>query len=209
MTSDSNSWRWSSTGTTSAGGFQNWKWNDPDNYNAEEMCVFTQNGSTSGLKEYIVINSSKTWSDSQSYCRQHYHDLATIESSAENQAVTDILPVGAYVWIGLYRRPFRWSDGSPSTYRRWRMNEPTMNMGWRNVLRWKQTLCGMMSHKSSIVRTKLTFQTTAAGLSESVRDSLLKALQNHFGSGFSLTWTVQPTKEEKKDEKEMLPCPAK
>uniref|UniRef100_A0A8C6SM40 C-type lectin domain-containing protein n=1 Tax=Neogobius melanostomus TaxID=47308 RepID=A0A8C6SM40_9GOBI len=44
MTSDSNSWRWSATGTTSPGGFQNWASGDPDNYNAIEHCVFIKNG---------------------------------------------------------------------------------------------------------------------------------------------------------------------
>uniref|UniRef100_A0A3B4AA24 C-type lectin domain-containing protein n=1 Tax=Periophthalmus magnuspinnatus TaxID=409849 RepID=A0A3B4AA24_9GOBI len=44
MTSDSNSWRWSSTGTTSPGGYQNWPSNDPNNYGAKELCVYIQNG---------------------------------------------------------------------------------------------------------------------------------------------------------------------
>uniref|UniRef100_A0AAV2LW09 C-type lectin domain-containing protein n=1 Tax=Knipowitschia caucasica TaxID=637954 RepID=A0AAV2LW09_KNICA len=98
MTSESNSWRWSSTGTTSPGQYQNWN-----------------NVQPSGLKEYFRITSLKSWSDSQSYCRQNYQDLATIQTSAENQAVKDLLPSSSsIVWIGLYRVSWRWSDGSPN-----------------------------------------------------------------------------------------------
>uniref|UniRef100_A0AAV2LW08 C-type lectin domain-containing protein n=1 Tax=Knipowitschia caucasica TaxID=637954 RepID=A0AAV2LW08_KNICA len=108
MTSESNSWRWSSTGTTSPGQYQNWN-----------------NVQPSGLKEYFRITSLKSWSDSQSYCRQNYQDLATIQTSAETQAVKDLLPSSSsIVWIGLYRVSWRWSDGSPSAFRSWSTGEP-------------------------------------------------------------------------------------
>ncbi|KAK7883844.1 hypothetical protein WMY93_026967 [Mugilogobius chulae] len=143
MTSDSNSWRWSSTGTTSPGGYQNWASTEPNNYDGVELCVYVKNGEwfdgicallfeffcynvqPSGLKEYFLITTPKNWSDSQSYCRQHYHDLAMIESSAENQAVTAFLSTPTTnIWIGLYRVAWKWSNGSPSTYRKWRSGEP-------------------------------------------------------------------------------------
>ncbi|KAK7883869.1 hypothetical protein WMY93_026992 [Mugilogobius chulae] len=89
MTSDSNSWRWSSTGITNPG------------------------VQPSGLKEYFLVTTPMNWSDSQTYCRQYYHDLATIESSTENQAVTNLLS-STSVWIGLYRVAWRWSNGSPA-----------------------------------------------------------------------------------------------
>ncbi|KAK7883842.1 hypothetical protein WMY93_026965 [Mugilogobius chulae] len=114
MTSDSNSWRWSSTGTTNPGGYQNWGSSDPNNAGGKELCVVIVQ--PSGLKEYFLITLPKTWSNSQSYCRQYYHDLATIENSTENQAVTSLLPSStSTVWIGLYRIPWRclqmtWSD---------------------------------------------------------------------------------------------------
>ncbi|XP_055021654.1 C-type mannose receptor 2-like [Boleophthalmus pectinirostris] len=146
MTSDSNSWRWSSTGTTSPGGYQNWAPGDPNNYAGKELCIFIQNGlwrdmsctssykffcytvQPSGLKDYILITTPMTWTNAQSYCRQNHHDLAMIESSAENQAVTNLLPsTTAYVWIGLYRVPWRWSNGSPSTYTKWASGEPNNN----------------------------------------------------------------------------------
>uniref|UniRef100_A0AAV2LW18 C-type lectin domain-containing protein n=1 Tax=Knipowitschia caucasica TaxID=637954 RepID=A0AAV2LW18_KNICA len=61
----------------------------------------------------------------ESYCRQNYHDLATIQTSAENQAVKDLLTSStSIVWIGLYRVSWRWSDGSPSTFRSWLTGEP-------------------------------------------------------------------------------------
>uniref|UniRef100_A0A8C6UND1 C-type lectin domain-containing protein n=1 Tax=Neogobius melanostomus TaxID=47308 RepID=A0A8C6UND1_9GOBI len=80
----------------------------------------------SGTKNYILIRTAMTWTSAQAYCRQHYHDLAMIENSAENQAVTDLLPsTTTSVWIGLYRTPWRWSDGNPSTYKKWLSGQPS------------------------------------------------------------------------------------
>uniref|UniRef100_A0A3B4A3R0 C-type lectin domain-containing protein n=1 Tax=Periophthalmus magnuspinnatus TaxID=409849 RepID=A0A3B4A3R0_9GOBI len=81
---------------------------------------------SSGIKQYHLINTLKNWADAQTYCRQYHVDLAMIESATENQEVLNILlenPTAA--WIGLYRQPYRWSDGSNSTFRRWDSNQPS------------------------------------------------------------------------------------
>ncbi|KAK7883870.1 hypothetical protein WMY93_026993 [Mugilogobius chulae] len=126
MTSDSNSWRWSSTGTTNPGGYQNWASGEPNNYGGKQLCVFIQKVYGRIKAVPYPYNSFVT----MSYCRQHYHDLATIESSAENQAVTNLLSTTTTsVWIGLYRVAWRWSNGSPSTYRKWKTGEPNNDYG--------------------------------------------------------------------------------
>uniref|UniRef100_A0A8C6SPJ4 C-type lectin domain-containing protein n=1 Tax=Neogobius melanostomus TaxID=47308 RepID=A0A8C6SPJ4_9GOBI len=87
--------------------------------------LWSGEGECGTVFNYTLINTAMNWTSAQAYCRQHYHDLATIENSAENQAVTDFLPATtSFVWIGLYRTPWRWSDGSPSTYSNWSPGEP-------------------------------------------------------------------------------------
>uniref|UniRef100_A0A3B4AA29 C-type lectin domain-containing protein n=1 Tax=Periophthalmus magnuspinnatus TaxID=409849 RepID=A0A3B4AA29_9GOBI len=105
------------------------------------------------LKEYILITTPMTWYNSQSYCRQHYHDLAMIETSAENQAVTNLLSTTTTsVWIGLYRTPWRWSNGSTSTYRKWSTGEPNNNGGSEfcgsqsSSLEWNDAACTILGY---------------------------------------------------------------
>uniref|UniRef100_A0AAV2LVP7 C-type lectin domain-containing protein n=1 Tax=Knipowitschia caucasica TaxID=637954 RepID=A0AAV2LVP7_KNICA len=163
MTSESNSWRWSSIGTTSPGQYQNWYPGDPQNA-----------VQPSGLKEYFLIEIGKTRSDSQSYCRQKYQDLATIQTPSENQAVKDLLPSStSIVWIGLYRVSWRWSDGSPSTFRSWSPANP-----------------------NAISRTqiKITLRTTANMSEKEIIDTFLQALGDGLGLGFSVRWHRLPTR---------------
>lgn len=41
---DSNSWKWSATGTTSATPYENWKSGEPDYFNGKQKCGAIQNG---------------------------------------------------------------------------------------------------------------------------------------------------------------------
>uniref|UniRef100_A0A3B4AKV3 C-type lectin domain-containing protein n=1 Tax=Periophthalmus magnuspinnatus TaxID=409849 RepID=A0A3B4AKV3_9GOBI len=88
------------------------------------------------LYEYTLINIALNWTEAQQYCRQHYTDLATfwslgdhhtdlamIEDETEDSAVSSLYP-GAHVWIGLYREPWRWSDGSHSNFTNWYSTAP-------------------------------------------------------------------------------------
>uniref|UniRef100_A0A3B3ZFS9 C-type lectin domain-containing protein n=1 Tax=Periophthalmus magnuspinnatus TaxID=409849 RepID=A0A3B3ZFS9_9GOBI len=76
-----------------------------------------------GQKNYTLVNIRMTWEDARSYCRQHYTDLAMIEDETEDSAVSSLYP-GAHVWIGLYREPWRWSDGSHSNFTNWQSTSP-------------------------------------------------------------------------------------
>uniref|UniRef100_A0A667X6G2 C-type lectin domain-containing protein n=1 Tax=Myripristis murdjan TaxID=586833 RepID=A0A667X6G2_9TELE len=77
-----------------------------------------------------------TWSEAQSYCRQHYTDLATVSSEEDVAKLNDA--VGSYreghVWIGLYDdiNNWRWSLQNKSYYgegeaefRMWASSEPS------------------------------------------------------------------------------------
>ncbi|CAL9687266.1 unnamed protein product [Knipowitschia caucasica] len=142
MTNASNAWRWSVTGATSPGGFQNWTLTGPDNAVGNEECVLLQSYTwrdhyctdnaqclcfevLSGVKHFTLVNDrSRTWPACQSICRQNYQDLAKIESAAENQAAMATLSQVLNAWIGLYRQMWLWSDLSNSSFRNWIPGSP-------------------------------------------------------------------------------------
>uniref|UniRef100_A0A3B3ZYG3 C-type lectin domain-containing protein n=1 Tax=Periophthalmus magnuspinnatus TaxID=409849 RepID=A0A3B3ZYG3_9GOBI len=84
----------------------------------KEFCPFTA-GHT---KQYHYIATALTWAEAVLYCRQHYTDLAMIESSSENTMMTSVFATSGsyYTWIGLYRETLGiWSDGTSLTFTRW------------------------------------------------------------------------------------------
>ncbi|XP_074538398.1 putative C-type lectin domain family 20 member A [Halichoeres trimaculatus] len=67
-----------------------------------------------------------TWTDAQTYCRQKYTDLATVENTEEMDQLKSSVPAhrhNGYVWMGLYSNiHWKWSDGYTGTgshYREW------------------------------------------------------------------------------------------
>ena len=73
---------------------------------------------------FVLTNTTMTWTEAQSHCREHYTDLASVRNEEENQKVKDLKPAGQKVWIGLFRVPWKWSDGSNSSFRYWSTSEP-------------------------------------------------------------------------------------
>ncbi|XP_029913818.1 C-type lectin domain family 10 member A-like [Myripristis murdjan] len=68
-------------------------------------------------RQYHLIETSMTWSEAQSYCRQHYTDLATVSSEEDVAKLNDA--VGSHrSWIGLYDdiNSWRWSLQNKSYY---------------------------------------------------------------------------------------------
>ncbi|KAJ0064700.1 hypothetical protein NL108_011910, partial [Boleophthalmus pectinirostris] len=76
-----------------------------------------------GSKEYILVKSLRTWWEALDYCRNHYVDLAVIEDASELATVSNMIG-HHWVWIGLSRQPFRWSDNRISYFRNWISGEP-------------------------------------------------------------------------------------
>uniref|UniRef100_A0A8C7XM47 C-type lectin domain-containing protein n=1 Tax=Oryzias sinensis TaxID=183150 RepID=A0A8C7XM47_9TELE len=73
---------------------------------------------------FVHINTLMTWPVAQSYCREHYTDLASVRNSAENQKIMDLKPAGEDVWIGLAKTSWTWSNGSMTTFQYWSETEP-------------------------------------------------------------------------------------
>uniref|UniRef100_A0A4W6EME5 C-type lectin domain-containing protein n=1 Tax=Lates calcarifer TaxID=8187 RepID=A0A4W6EME5_LATCA len=66
-----------------------------------------------------------TWVDVQSYCREKFIDLATINN---HPGYFEKLRGVKDVWIGLYREPWTlWSDSSNSTFTNWDDKQPNNN----------------------------------------------------------------------------------
>lgn len=64
---------------------------------------------------FIFVNDLKTWSEAQSYCREHYTDLASVRNRTENAQINK-LAQNQIIWIGLYRDSWKWSDGSRTSW---------------------------------------------------------------------------------------------
>lgn len=81
--------------------------------------------------KYHLVQQGKNWSDAQTYCRDNYIDLATVEGNDDmikfqNEAQKQQFSSSA--WIGLYNEPnsWRWSmDNQPlGSFTVWCPGEP-------------------------------------------------------------------------------------
>ncbi|XP_039656971.1 macrophage mannose receptor 1-like [Perca fluviatilis] len=77
---------------------------------------------------FVVGNTSMTWPEAQSYCRDRHTDLASVRNMAEHLKVKDAAE-GNWVWIGLFRDSWKWSDGSTSSFSSWKVGQPDYNNG--------------------------------------------------------------------------------
>ncbi|KAL0994909.1 hypothetical protein UPYG_G00129120 [Umbra pygmaea] len=72
-------------------------------------------GGENATQTFLLVTQGMTWYQAQSYCREHYTDLATVRNQTENQDIINLAQnAGVYytwLWIGLYRNA-TWSDGS-------------------------------------------------------------------------------------------------
>uniref|UniRef100_A0A8C6V3D3 C-type lectin domain-containing protein n=1 Tax=Neogobius melanostomus TaxID=47308 RepID=A0A8C6V3D3_9GOBI len=74
-------------------------------------------------KTFTLVSALMSWEDARIHCRQHYTDLAMIEDEAEFNTVASLYP-SPQVWVGLYREPWRWSDGSQAKFTNWANGQP-------------------------------------------------------------------------------------
>ncbi|RXM98667.1 C-type mannose receptor 2 [Acipenser ruthenus] len=76
------------------------------------------------IRTHVFVETVKTWSDAQSYCREKHTDLATVSSQEEANQLLNI--TGASLgdsWIGLYRddtQNWQWSNSDDVMYSNWR-----------------------------------------------------------------------------------------
>lgn len=71
-------------------------------------------------REYHYVQLLKTWTDAQTYCRENFADLASIETAEDWARVRKIMEsADRFAWIGLHytANSWRWSDQSISSSR--------------------------------------------------------------------------------------------
>ncbi|KAF7710019.1 macrophage mannose receptor 1-like [Silurus meridionalis] len=121
-----NKWLWSFENEQIVN-FTSWNVVDPNNLLGDEWCGFIYlgkwydapcewqlqsvcfDGRENATDRYILITQLKTWYDAQSYCRQKYTDLASARNATENSIIAG-KNLGVFVWFGLCRDPWKWSD---------------------------------------------------------------------------------------------------
>ena len=95
--------------------------------------------SACALHQYHLVPTRLSWTAAQSYCREHFVDLATIDSMEDMQGLINQMKAWSYsghrIWIGLTRdrnvSSWKWSlSGSQfyregeTEYRNWAQPEP-------------------------------------------------------------------------------------
>ncbi|KAA0721442.1 hypothetical protein E1301_Tti022558 [Triplophysa tibetana] len=83
--------------------------------------------STDSSRSYIIDNSTTTWREAQSFCRQYHTDLISVRNQTDNQLIHNIInDTEASVWIGLFSDEWEWewSDNNDSAFRNWRSGQP-------------------------------------------------------------------------------------
>uniref|UniRef100_A0A8C2GX86 C-type lectin domain-containing protein n=1 Tax=Cyprinus carpio TaxID=7962 RepID=A0A8C2GX86_CYPCA len=125
---DINSWRWCYNEESLV--FKNWISGQPDNYYGKDQCAgknynggwldetctysnyfICYDGSANATEKMVLSKTTKTWIDAREYCRQHYTDLAIIRSREDNDEINTLQSsLQVFVWIGLYRDTWKWSD---------------------------------------------------------------------------------------------------
>ncbi|KAL2088204.1 hypothetical protein ACEWY4_017032 [Coilia grayii] len=126
--------------------FRNWHRNEPQETDGEDCAAIVAAweewidhfcGNAPSRYPFICYDSEKpsslitnlthplTWRDAQRYCREKHTDLASVRNQRENdQIVAFTAPANSFVWIGLFRDTWEWSDGSSSSFRHWASVEP-------------------------------------------------------------------------------------
>nr|XP_046273796.1 macrophage mannose receptor 1-like [Scatophagus argus] len=88
--------------------------------------------SSTTIREYHYVKTLKTWAEAQSYCRETFTDLATIDNQDNNKMLLSVLQGdGTYAWIGLYDdlARWKWSLGNELLrndidFRNWNTSQP-------------------------------------------------------------------------------------
>ncbi|KAL7846166.1 hypothetical protein AOLI_G00243580 [Acnodon oligacanthus] len=130
------------TGAVQSRGGQQWV-SLPEDHKLNFICLTYEavcGVSASVPYQYHFVNENKKWTEAQSYCRQTYTDLATINSMEEMKDLSATLIDKArnHVWIGLEKGStgkWQWSLAEGNfhsegvAYRNWSPGEPNNGGG--------------------------------------------------------------------------------
>ncbi|XP_027867240.1 macrophage mannose receptor 1-like [Xiphophorus couchianus] len=137
-------WKWLSGGFYQSEelNFQNWEWSEPNLPWYMPSCgVMDSSGMwydalcennnypvcSNGSEEetgVFFVDAGMSWEEAQSYCREHYTDLAFPTNQSENLYIESWIPKSKYGWIGLYLDTWKWSDGHMYGFQHWAEGKP-------------------------------------------------------------------------------------
>ncbi|XP_017259836.2 macrophage mannose receptor 1 isoform X2 [Kryptolebias marmoratus] len=101
------------------------------------------------VRRFKYMSLMKTWNEAQSYCREEFSDLATIQNSDNITEAKQVAGIPK-VWIGLFNGSWKWSQeenqdiSSSIWYQNWYLNEPQEDncVMFRNDGFWFTKDCG-------------------------------------------------------------------
>ncbi|XP_034534807.1 C-type mannose receptor 2-like [Notolabrus celidotus] len=233
---DVESWRWSLSDPSfydpGEAGFT--RWSAADRVNSRKLCT-TMNmhggwdvaSCTERFKSvccnvtgpnvtFDLIPTDMTWTEAQSYCREHYTDLASVRNMAENQKIQSLVPFLQKAWIGFSRESWKWADGSNSSMRNWNpgLSEPNnlfskescVSADFGNFGKWEDWPCGykraFVCHTAGISKQvfRLSVQKKDPSLDlndPAVTDDILEQIKQKLKDGgldenIKLSWRKQP-----------------
>uniref|UniRef100_A0A3Q3G1K8 C-type lectin domain-containing protein n=1 Tax=Labrus bergylta TaxID=56723 RepID=A0A3Q3G1K8_9LABR len=171
---DVDSWSWSLSDPSfyddGEAEFRQWAGGMPDNIGSREHCttmyfdgLWNDVHCMDNLKSvccdatgsnvtFVLISTDMSWTEAQSYCREHHTDLASVRNLDENQKIKELIPFLQSVWIGLSRETWKWLDGSNSSFRYWNLGfsdpnnlfskEACVSADFGNFGKWEDWPCG-------------------------------------------------------------------
>uniref|UniRef100_A0A3Q3FRU9 C-type lectin domain-containing protein n=1 Tax=Labrus bergylta TaxID=56723 RepID=A0A3Q3FRU9_9LABR len=88
------------------------------------VCAFCAcpRGNNSLNQLYVVTSKKMNWTSAQEHCRTQHTDLASVRNEKESQTIREVVG-NEHVWVGLFRDPWEWSDGSDSSFRFWKAGD--------------------------------------------------------------------------------------
>uniref|UniRef100_A0A3B3WSB8 C-type lectin domain-containing protein n=1 Tax=Poecilia mexicana TaxID=48701 RepID=A0A3B3WSB8_9TELE len=126
----------------------------------KKVLLFDFFGPFSGTNPTFYYSSTKqSWTEAQSFCRQHYTDLASVRHLADNEAVQGLVQRAA--WMGLYRDSWKWADGGNSSFRNWNRDEPNSDQNKDNI---SCMQCVMIETICSQMKTTAELKTWTSGI---------------------------------------------
>ncbi|CAI5638577.1 unnamed protein product [Oreochromis niloticus] len=94
------------------------------------ICILLLLSLSATFSKYVLIDQEMDWPHAQSYCQQHYTDLAPVSNEKDNDKLQQLSSnVNDLIWIGLVRNSsnreeWLWSGGGAPSWYLWKPGQP-------------------------------------------------------------------------------------
>ncbi|XP_058249872.1 putative C-type lectin domain family 20 member A [Hemibagrus wyckioides] len=218
---DFDTWRWSQNDLPLKNiTLRRWGSGEPNNLYGHESCAaIDQKGlwwdtvctgpktficyDATGVNKFVGVPTLMTWVDAQSYCRQHYTDLASAFDLSDNNLLQQVATTLGFSWFGLFRDEWKWVDGTQVDKLLWQSPlpdnaDPQENCGLLNsgkIADRKCTnlyyfFCDTVVQMKHIVKVQLKADESL--LDPAVNSAILEKIKEKLGANFTVSWRHQP-----------------